>query len=272
MRTPMKRTWPIWLLLFGATAAWATPHTVIVGGSTSDGGYGNTAVLMFNPPTLTIAVGDTVTFTNAGGGHNVDSDDGTSFRCASNCANDGHGGSGDPSDNLWSSTITFNQAGTFGYHCDVHGSMGMTGSITVTAATPPATVPITGAFSGAWYDPAQSGHGIIMEVLGGATPADNLLAAYWFTFTPDGTQQAWFGGIGPIVGGSAVVSANQTTGGRWIPNFDPATIVNNPWGTLTFSFTDCNHGRVDFASTIPGYASNHMDLVRLTQPIGATCQ
>ena len=131
------------------------------------------------------------------------------------------------------------------------------------AASP---VAIGSGFTGAWYDPQQSGHGLFLEVL----PPNNLLA-WWFTFTPDGAQQAWFGGVGTISGNTATVPVNLTSGGRWIPNFDPAKIVNDPWGTFTFTFTDCNTGRVDFTSTSPGYGSNHMDLTRLTLPAGLTC-
>ena len=261
MRTNMK-IWPVWLFLLAATSAWSAPHNVTVGGTT--GGYYSNPILMFTPPNLTIAVGDTVTFTNAGGApHNVHADD-NSFRCAQGC--DGQGGDGTPSAALWSATVTFNQAGTFAYHCDIHGSMGMTGSVTVQAATLPGNIPITAGFTGAWYNPAQSGHGIFLEVL-----PNNLLLAAWYTFTPDGTQQAWFTGLGAITNDTAVVSADLTTGGRWIPNFDSTRVVNNPWGTLTFSFTDCDHGRVDFASTYGNYGTNHMDLQRLTQPAGITC-
>ena len=55
-----------------------------------------------------------------------------------------------------------------------------------------------------------------------------------------------------------------------IPNFDPTQIVPNPWGTLIFTFSDCNHGRVDFNS-IAGYGTGSMSLTRLTQPAGLTC-
>ena len=263
------QTWPLLLLLLVATSSWAVDHRVVVGGTTGGGGGyggGNTPVLMFTPANLTIAVGDTVTFTNAGGAsHNVHADD-NSFRCAQGCDGDGHGGDGTPSAALWTSTVTFNQAGTFGYHCDVHVSMGMTGTITVQGAPPPGNVPITAGFTGEWYDPSQSGHGLFLEVL-----PNNLLAAAWFTFTPDGTQQSWFAGVGAITNDTAIVNADLTTGGAWIPNFDPTRIVNNPWGTLTFSFTDCDHGRVDFVSTYLDYGTNHMDLARLTQPAGVTC-
>lgn len=269
MHIAITRILPV-LLLLSTTSAWAASHTVQVGGTSSDPYGVSTGVLMFDPPNLTINAGDTVTFTNAGGFHNVAANDG-SFRCANGCANDGHGGTGDPSDDAWSSTVTFNTAGTFAYHCDVHVNMGMTGSIVVQGAAPPTTVPITAGFSGAWYDPAQSGHGILLQVLSGAAPAPDQLVAYWYTFNPEGTQQAWFGGVGPINGDTAVVPVTQTTGGRWIPNFDPSTIVNTPWGTLTFTFSDCNHGRVDFASTVTGFGSDHMDLTRLTQLAGLSC-
>ena len=69
---------------------------------------------------------------------------------------------------------------------------------------------------------------------------------------------------------AANIPVFQATGGRWIPNFDPGRVVNSPWGTLTFTFADCNHGRVDFNSTT-GYGSGSMNLTRLTQPVGLTC-
>lgn len=262
MQLHILKTWSACLLLLVTSSAWAANHQVTVGG-TGGGIYGEGQALAFDPPSLTIAVGDTVTFTNAGGTHNVAADD-HSFRCANGC--DSAGGSGTPSSSAWSATVTFNQAGSFGYHCEVHQSMGMVGSITVQGAAPTGNVAITKGFTGAWYDHTQSGHGILLEVL-----PNNVMFAYWFTFNPEGTSQAWFGGTGAIVGDTAVVGADQALGGRWIPNFDPSQITLAPWGTLTFTFTDCTHGRVDFTSTASGFGTNHMLLDRLTIPAGVTC-
>jgi len=91
----------------------------------------------FDPPTLEIAVGDTVTFVNnpdAPGFHNVESDTGsvTQFRCANGC--DGDGGNGDPSSTAWTATVTFPTAGSVPFLCQVHGvpgGGGMYGTITV---------------------------------------------------------------------------------------------------------------------------------------------
>ncbi len=123
---------------------------------------------------------------------------------------------------------------------------------------------ITSAFTGSWYDPAQSGHGLMLEVL-----SDTSLVAMWYTFAPSGGQ-AWFGGVGTIQGNQAVVTANQTLGGRFIPNFDPTAIEKPVWGTLTLTFTDCNTGRVDFSSGL-GFGSGSMTLKRLTTIAGAAC-
>ena len=94
--------------------------------------------LTFSPKTLTINAGDTVTFTNDGGFHNVASDPGavTAFRCANGC--DGAGGNGSLSSAAWSATVTFPKAGSASFHCEAHGAaggVGMSGTITIKGAT-----------------------------------------------------------------------------------------------------------------------------------------
>ena len=135
-----------------------------------------------------------------------------------------------------------------------------------TEPPPPASSAIGPGFTGHWFDPAQGGHGLMIEVL----PDGRLLAA-WLAFNPAGTGQAWIVGVGTYSGNTATVAeVQQPTGGRWIPNFDANQIVHNNWGTLTFTFTDCNHGMVDFNST-RGYGAGSMNLTRLTQPAGLSC-
>jgi len=121
-------------------------------------------------------------------------------------------------------------------------------------------------FTGTWYDPAESGHGLVIEIL-----PDNRFYMSWFAFNPLGTQQSWFTGVGTYSGNTATITVvDMPTGGRWIPNFDPRQIVRNAWGTLTFTFTDCNHGTVNFNSMI-GYGTGSMNLTRLTLPAGLSC-
>ena len=120
------------MLLLSVTNAPANTLFVTVGGQS----------LSFSPQTLDIQAGDTVTFLNLGGLHNVVADDG-SFRCAHGCDNDGHGGSGAASNQLWSVSIAFPNAGSVGYFCEVHGApgVGMFGTINVAAAPPPPPPP-----------------------------------------------------------------------------------------------------------------------------------
>lgn len=81
------------------------------------------AAFAYDPSSVTITVGDTVTWTNNDAvGHTVTADDG-SF-------NSGSFGNGDEY------ARTFTSAGTFAYHCAIHPAM--TGVVTVEAASTPA--------------------------------------------------------------------------------------------------------------------------------------
>lgn len=131
-----------------------------------------------------------------------------------------------------------------------------------------ATVPITSGFTGTWVDSAASGQmGMGLEVL----PGNNLVAEV-YTYGADGGQ-LWVGGVGPIDGDTATITVTTIhgPGGRFPPNFDPAGVQNTPWGTLTFSFTDCNHGTVAWNPVVPGFGSGSLPISRVTLPAGLSC-
>jgi plastocyanin len=94
--------------LLAASPSTAANHIVTVGPDTA-----------FHPDTLTIDVGDTVTWMNAGGTHDVHADDNSFFNLASGAA--------------WTFSHTFTAPGEAGYHCTIHGGPGvdMFGTITV---------------------------------------------------------------------------------------------------------------------------------------------
>lgn len=246
------------MLLLFAGSSLAANHVVTVGGTT----------LTFTPKSLTINAGDTVTFTNAGGMHNVHSDPGavTSFLCSVNCTtNNG------PSSSAWSTTITFPKAGTIGYYCDAHGSpgAGMFGSITVNSvATAPPPITINGYMSGAWYTVGQGGHGFLIEA-----DKNNNMVAIWFVFSPDGSSQNWIYSQGNYDSSSNTVTlpAIFLSGSAFPPNFNAADLTQTSWGTLTFTFTDCNTGTVSWNSSLAGYGSGSLPLTRLTQIEGTSC-
>jgi hypothetical protein len=121
--------------------------------------------------------------------------------------------------------------------------------------------------SGNWFNPGQSGQGFILE-----TQRDNSLLAEWFTFAPD-NGQAWIVALGPISGNTAVLQAYQAggSGGHFYPRFDPSAIQNQFWGTITFSFADCNNGSVAWQPVLAGYVGGSMPIQRLTLPAGLAC-
>lgn len=141
--------------------------------------------------------------------------------------------------------------------------MNIHGSITVLSPTDPRT--LGPGYTGAWFNPAQDGHGLFIEIL-----PNNVMVAAWFVFSPEG-QQSWIVGTGTISGNAATVNGILATGARFPPNFNAAEVVRTPWGQLNFSFTDCNTGRLDYTSALAGYGSGSIPLARLTLPAGSAC-
>ena len=294
MPTYVTRLMLLLVLAGVATGAAAKTVTVNVGGQMTSGGdgyggYGGSTepVLMFQPAQMTINVGDTVTFVNLGGAaHNVHADD-NSFRCANGCDNDGAGGNGAPSAANWSAAVTFTHAGVVNYHCDVHGGMGMTGSITVNAVS--SGIGLGGYMSGNWYNPSQGGHGFQLEFTNHVNASGKSdMVAIWFVYAPsgssanDGSGQNWIYAEGDYDSSSSTVTlpAILLTGAKFPPNFTGADVrrvssdASTTWGTLTFAFTDCNNGSVSWHSSVPGYNNANdtpLAITRLTQIAGTTC-
>lgn len=121
---------------------------------------------------------------------------------------------------------------------------------------------ITQEITGSWYNPEESGHGVILELL-----PDNSLLAYWFTYDTDGNQ-AWFVGSGIIQGDSVSLSLLKTDGGFFGTNFDTTTVVSEDWGTLNLSFSSCNAGVADYNTN---YGSGTLAIQSLTHVKGLPC-
>ncbi|HET9485731.1 MAG TPA: hypothetical protein VFO79_17340 [Xanthomonadales bacterium] len=126
---------------------------------------------------------------------------------------------------------------------------------------------IAACHSGTWFNTAQGGHGLMVQVSG--TGAERRLLAVWYAHAR--TQQRWLIGDGPIVGDSATLSMITTRGGAFGTAFDPDTVVREPWGTLTFRAIDADHARIEWSSTVEGFGSGALDLSRLTLVRGLAC-
>jgi len=78
----------------------------------------------FSPANITINLGDTVTWTNGGGSHNVNA-------TLSTYPNNPEGFGNSISSSSWSFQHIFSIVGTYDYQCDPHTSMGMVGTVVV---------------------------------------------------------------------------------------------------------------------------------------------
>ena len=125
--------------LAGGFAAWAETINVQV------------TNVQFIPKNVTINPGDTVRWTNVLGSHNVDSDTPGLFR------------SGPVALPPWTYEFTFNNPGTFPYHCDIHGNVGgvgMSGTVTVQGASQTGTL----RFSTATANVGEGGGNVSLTV------------------------------------------------------------------------------------------------------------
>ena len=112
---PFRWSLPIALVVLLAVPASAADQTVTAQPS-----------IQWSPDDVTIDMGDTVTWNNAGGVHNVEFNDGAFTRPPA------------PSSSSWSVDRTFETPGIFRYHCGFHGAA-MRGVVRVRDAT--GTVP-----------------------------------------------------------------------------------------------------------------------------------
>lgn len=160
----MSRRWIRAGIALAAVATWAMAAAAAMAADTSVTISG----FAFGPASVTVAVGDTVTWTNADGvGHTAT---GSGFDTGSLA-------------NGASASVTFQAAGTFAYHCAIHPAM--TGTVVVldavTAGTPGATLPTT--------DAADAGAGPSAPSSGSLVSLFALLAAAAVAVTTAGLRR-----------------------------------------------------------------------------------
>lgn len=107
-------------------------------------------------------------------------------------------------------------------------------------------IEISRHMSGSWYNPAQDGHGLSVEILAGGRAV-----VYWYVYNPDGTP-TFLIAIGDVQGDAIVAPAYHVTGMRW-GIFDPAEKIMTLWGEIALRFQDCNHASL-------GYLAQDSDL------------
>jgi hypothetical protein len=111
----------------------------------------------------------------------------------------------------------------------------------------PAPLPISGYLSSAYYDAAHSGEGLMVEIYDNGDLTTRTFFAAWYTFDPLGlpfwlSAQISFPIVnsgGQLINGLQNVPTFYVTNGGFAGNFGAKATANN-WGTMNFSFPDCN--------------------------------
>ncbi|MDZ7791075.1 MAG: hypothetical protein U5L08_11410 [Xanthomonadales bacterium] len=135
-------------------------------------------------------------------------------------------------------------------------------------------------YSGAWYNPEQSGEGFLIEVM-----PDDRVVVYWFTYKPDDSgEQAWMVGSGTMASVQPViptlpqpnkdqvtVTLFQPQSATYGPDFDPADVELAEWGELTIDFGEPGVAEARFESHLDDYGSGAFPIERLARPMLADC-
>ncbi len=147
------------------------------------------------------------------------------------------------------------------------GSMPLLRLVEPAAGDQGPTQGIRSCHSGTWYQPAEDGHGLQVQVFGEGDERE--LLAVWYAYLEG--EQRWMIGQGPIDGDGALVEMISADGPQFPPAFEPDLVERRPWGTLLFTALGANSARISWESVQPGYGSGELDLVRLTTMQGREC-
>ena len=122
---------------------------------------------------------------------------------------------------------------------------------------------LSGDYNGQWFDPRQSGQGLVIDVTNPDSGNNRILLLTWFVFVNG--QPTWVQGVGTPHAGSGsdantvIVQMDQVAifQGVSFP-LGEARATPSVWGSMTLTFTDANTGTMSWRSTYPGFSSGSM--------------
>lgn len=121
------------------------------------------------------------------------------------------------------------------------------------------------AISGSWYDPANSGQGVIIEVVNAS--AGREMVAYWFTYDAAGAP-LWAVGQGVATASGATLSLVRVQGPRFVLPAPSNQPTQTSFGSAVFQVVNCNSARFTYQTPL---GNGLINLTRLTQIEGQSC-
>ena len=123
---------------------------------------------------------------------------------------------------------------------------------------------VDGGFSGSWYNPESSGHGLVLDITDDGQHGTRAMVS-WYHYNADGSgQQIWLVGVGPVIDGAAIVDLVQTEGALFGEAFNPDDVMTSPWGQVTINFHSCTEATLNYSAADSSYGSGTENLTRLT--------
>jgi hypothetical protein len=110
-----------------------------------------------------------------------------------------------------------------------------------------ATIQVPHGLTGAWWDPALNGQGLLLEEMESPTnpAAPNSVTGFWFTYDDQG-RPLYLVGSGEYRGGKIVMDVVTTTGGRHGSDLVAAQVQRTAWGQVEIIPQSCSSLRITY--------------------------
>ncbi len=120
---------------------------------------------------------------------------------------------------------------------------------------------VPSGISGTWYNAAQNGHGVSIEILD-----DNRAIAFWYVYDANGHPVHLY--IDGRIEGRSIRGTAYRPSGMRFGQFDPTTLNVDIWGQVDLDVLSCNNLRMRYRGNGPagsGYGDGEIALARLSQ-------
>lgn len=123
-------------------------------------------------------------------------------------------------------------------------------------------------YSGSYYNPDQSGHGFVVEIV--SIDGINHALVAWYVYLNG--EQVWLLGQSPISNGRSELPLELFSGADFPPNFSALDVTRRAWGTLVMEFSGPDTATVQWQSNEPGFGNGSLEVSRLTGLGGHDCR
>lgn len=113
--------------------------------------------------------------------------------------------------------------------------------------------------TGSWYNPTQSGHGFLVQVIAGEV--DRMILT-WFTY--HNGEQYWMIADGNIEGDTVVMNAYSASGPNFPPEYNTQDYSPELWGQITFKIKGDESATVSWQPELTGFEAGSLAVNKLT--------